>query len=129
MTVWDSDTCYCIIEFSNEPHKIIKIIRKCTKHSDKVGDDFISSQSRTFNQTLGVVAQGIIRPIELDEDFVDRDMARKQMSKYKRLMKENPTRTDITNEIKTRNDKIITYFEKIDKNNQDKKEAKEASRV
>jgi len=68
MTTWQSDTCNCIIEFTDtQPHKMIKIIRECNTHSHNLNQPFINSPAQKYNADLNRKHEKMISPTEARE--------------------------------------------------------------
>ena len=50
MTIWEPDTCNCLIEYDDNV-KLIKFIKKCKLHENKTFDDVLA-HNRSFNMAL-----------------------------------------------------------------------------
>jgi len=52
MTGWKSNTCKCIIIFSDDEIKITEIINECKKHHHTVGENFKGCESQKYNSDI-----------------------------------------------------------------------------
>jgi len=49
MTIWQSDTCSCEIEFNDLTYKIHDIINECKDHVHNINEDFVGCDSQSYN--------------------------------------------------------------------------------
>ena len=65
MTRWGSDTCDCVIVFDDQTLKITDIIRKCSTHDPTIGNNFITCDSRSYNQSVNESVSLSLEPTKI----------------------------------------------------------------